>query len=142
MSIQDLLPSAVLGTVLTILAGCLSQTEQASSVIQEQELTSDIAREALLEMMRSEPGEELGWFDGDIPEAMAKMKTEELENGWFAWTGAFRFHPSKAIYTFVVRPRPGVRACVFEYQGTFVSKNGRWAATPPELVSTALQAGE
>ena len=73
---------------------------------------------------------------------MAKMKIEEDEDGWYAWTGAFRFNLSKAIYTFVVRPQPGVRACVFEHKGSFVNKEGRWSATPPELVSTALQADE
>jgi hypothetical protein len=93
-------------------------------------------------MMRSKPGRDLGWFDGDIPDEMAKMPIEEQENGWYGWTGAFRFNPSEATYTLVVRPRPGVRACLFEYKGSFVSKGRRWVATPPELVRTALQDGE
>jgi hypothetical protein len=70
------------------------------------------------------------------------MNIEEKQDGWYDWTGAFSFNPSKAIYTFVVRPRPDARACVFEYKGSFVKKGGRWVATPPELVSTALQTGE
>jgi hypothetical protein len=105
-------------------------------------LTPERAKAALLEMMRSKPGQDLGWFDGDIPDEMAKMTIEDEENGWYAWTAGFRFNPSKAIYTLVVRPRPGARACVFEYKGSFVNKEGRWSATPPELVSTALQTGE
>ena len=127
---------------MTVLAGCASQTEQPPSAVQEETLTPERAKEALLDMVRSKPGKELGWFQGDIPHEMAKMKIEEEEDGWYAWTGAFRFNTSKAIYTFVVRPQPGARACVFEYKGSFVNKEGRWSATPPELVSTALQAGE
>jgi hypothetical protein len=142
MSTRGLLPSVFLGAVMTVLAGCASQTEQPPSAVQEETLTPERAKEALLDMVRSKPGKELGWFQGDIPHEMAKMKIEEEEDGWYAWTGAFRFNTSKAIYTFVVRPQPGARACVFEYKGSFVNKDGRWAATPPELVSTALQAGE
>ncbi|MCI0379412.1 MAG: hypothetical protein L0215_17520 [Gemmataceae bacterium] len=93
-------------------------------------------------MMRSQAGKDLGWFKGDIPDEMAKMKIQEEKDGWYAWTGAFRFNPSKAIYTFVVRPRPGTRGSIFEYEGSFVTKDGGWVATPPKLVRTVLQAGE
>src|SRR5262245_27250715 len=134
--------AALLGAALSVLAGCASKTEQPPSAVQEETLTPERAKEALLEMLRSKPGKDLGRFDGGIADEMAKMKIEEDEDGWHAWTGAFRFNTSKAIYTFVVRPRPGARACVFEYKGSFVSKDGRWSATPPELVSTALQTGE
>jgi hypothetical protein len=142
MSLRSLLGSALLGAALNVLVGCSSQTAQTPSASQEQKLTPELAKEALLEMMRSKPGKDVGWFNGDIPEEMSKMKIETEEDGWYAWTGAFRFNPSKAIYTFVVRPQPGVRACVFEYKGSFVSNDGRWSATPPELVSSALQGGD
>src|SRR5258708_1657175 len=136
MSTRSFLPSVLLGAALSVLAGCASQMEQPPSAVQEETLTPERAKEALLEMIRSQLGKDLGWFQEDIPDEMAKMNIEEEEDGWYAWTGAFRFHPSKVIYTFVVRPRLGARACVFEYKGSFVNKEGRWAATPPELVST------
>jgi hypothetical protein len=142
MSLRCFLASTVLGAALSLLAGCSSQPEPAPSVWHEQKLTPEHAKEALLEMMRSKPGKDLAWFNGDVPHEMGKMKVEEEADGWYAWTGAFRFNPSKGIYTFVVRPQPEARACVFEYKGSFVSKDGRWSATPPELVSTALQPGK
>ena len=142
MSIRTLLPTAFLGAALSVLAGCSSRTEQPPSAVQEEALSPERAKEALLEMLRSKPGKDLGWFNGGISDEMAKMKIEESEDGWYTWIGAFRFNPSKLIYTFTVRPRRGVRACVFEYEGSFVHKDGRWSATPPELVQTKLQAGE
>ena len=142
MSIRGFLAPVIFSVASGICAGCSSQSDQSPSTLQEQPLTAERAKEALLEMIRSKEGKELGWFDGDIPEQMSKMNIVEGQDGWYDWTAAFSFNPSKAIYTFVVRPRPGARACLFEYKGSFVSKDGRWIATPPELVSTALQAGE
>jgi hypothetical protein len=142
MFLRRFFASALLGAALSFLAGCSSQTDQPPPASQEHKLTPKGAREALLEMMRSKPGKDLGWFNGDIPDETAKMKIEEQEDGWYAWTSAFRFNPVQAIYTFVVRPQRGFEACVFEYKGTFVNNDGRWTATPPELVSTALQAGK
>jgi hypothetical protein len=49
---------------------------------------------------------------------------------------------NSGAYLFTVRPRPGSRACTFEYTGTFAHREGNWVASPPELVRTALQAGE
>jgi hypothetical protein len=72
---------------------------------------------------------------------MSKMKIEEGEKGWYEWT-AYTFHPSQAVYRLLIQPKPGVRACAFEYSGSFVQKNGRWVATVPKLVTTALQPGE
>lgn len=108
----------------------------------QKKLTPEEAKEALLAMMRSKTGQELGWFKGNIPEEMAKLPIEKKENGWYAWTAAFHFKPSEAVYTFIVRPRPGARASVFEYKGSFMQKEGQWQATPPELVRAALQAGD
>lgn len=121
---------------------CSSQTVQPLPVSKEQKLTPEDAKEALLEMMRSKPGKDVGWFNGNVPEEMGKMKTKKLEDGWYGWTGAFRFHPAKAVYIFVAQPQPGVRACIFEYKGTFACEGGRWSPTPPELVQTTMQARE
>src|SRR5438128_7997949 len=75
-----------------------------------EKLTPEQAKEALLMMMRSKGGQDLGWFKGDIPDEMAKLKIEEEKDGWCAWTAAFRFNPTKGIYAFVVRPKSGARA--------------------------------
>lgn len=139
---RSFLPCAILCAALGFLADCSPQPKQPASVSKEQKLTPERAKQALLKMMRSKPGKDLGWFKGNIPNEMAKMKMEEEKDGWYAWTGAFHFNPAKAIYTFVVSPRPGVRACVFEYEGSFARKDGGWSATPPKLVGTALQAGD
>jgi hypothetical protein len=96
----------------------------------------------LLEMMRSKPGKDLGWFKGDVTDKMSEMTIEEEEEGWYRWTGAFQFNPSKAIYVFVVRPRPGAPVCTFEYKGSFVKQGGRWFATVPKLVTTMMPAIE
>jgi hypothetical protein len=141
MSRRGFLASVVLGVAVTAGPGCTPPPEQPTPPPQDQKLAPGRAKEALLEMMRSKPGQDLGWFDGDVPDKMSKMAVEEQEDGWYSW-GAFRFHPAQAIYTFVVQPAPGVRACAFAYRGSFESQEGRWVATPPQLVSTALQAGE
>jgi hypothetical protein len=118
-----------------------AHSEQLATDSKEDKLTPERAKEALLKMIRSKAGEDLGWFEGDIPDEMAKMKIEEENDGWYAWTGAFSFNPSKASYRFVVRPRPGARACMFEYEGSFGLDKGAWFATQPKLLRTAMQSG-
>jgi hypothetical protein len=111
--------------------------------VDEGKLAPDIAKRALLEMMRSEPGKKFGWFEGDLPEKMSKMEISEMkmasgEHGWYAWS-VFHLNSTKEIYTFTIRPREGVKACAFTYEGKFQKKNGVWTASVPKLVSTALQ---
>jgi hypothetical protein len=139
---RTIFAAALLGAALPLSGACSPPPEPAAEAGQPPTLTPERAKEALLAMMQTKAGKSLGWFKGDIPQRMAKMPIEKGEDGWYTWTGAFIFHPAKAIYTFAVRPRPGVRACSFEYKGSFVRKDGRWIATAPELVQTALQAGE
>lgn len=105
-------------------------------------LTPEQAKEALLRMMRSKEGKEIEWFKGDIPDQMAKLKIEEEQDGWHRWTGAYRINPAKAVYSLIIRPEPGARACIFEYEGSFASKEGVWIATPPKLIRTILQSGK
>jgi hypothetical protein len=134
---------AVRSAVLCLASGFLTAcTSPAGAGSKDAALSPEGAKEALLQMMRSKAGQDLGWFKGDVPDEMAKMRVEEEKDGWFAWTGAFRFNPFKGVYTLVVRPKPGVRASVFEYEGSFVRKDGTWSATPPRLVRSALQPGD
>jgi hypothetical protein len=123
-------------SIPTALAG------QGQPTSKEQKLTADGAKAALLQMMRSDAAKDLGWFNGNVPNEMAKMTIEEEKDGWYAWTAAFRFNPSKALYTFVVRPQLGLRACTFEYRGSFVWKDGAWSAAAPKLVTTSLESGQ
>src|SRR5204863_3944146 len=134
--------SLVACAALGAFAACAPPPEPPTTAAQELILTPERAKAALLDMMRSKAGRDLGWFDGNAPDEMAKMKIEEKEDGWYAWTGAFRFHASRAVSSFVVLPQPGVRACAFEYDGTFTVKDRCWVASPPKLVSTAIQDGK
>jgi len=136
----SLLPVLFAGALVG-LAGCAPEDEPPPAATQQEQLTPERAKAALLAMMRTKPAMDLGWFEGNVVGDMSKMEIEKQEDGWYAWTGAFTFQPAKALYHFVVRPAPGARGCMFEYNGTFIRKDGHWVATPPTLVSTALQAG-
>jgi hypothetical protein len=118
---------------LATLTAWATRPEESADAPPEQELTPNVAKEALLKMMRSEPGRKLVWFKGDIPQEMAALEIQNEEDGWSRWTGAFQFNVSKAIYTFTVQPRPGFRACTFDYGGSFVCEHGRWVASSPRL---------
>jgi hypothetical protein len=142
MAARNFLLCAAFCAALGFLANSSSHAEHPACVSKKQKLTPERAKQALLKMIRSKPGKQLGWFKGNIPREMAKLKIKREKEGWYAWTGAFRFNPTKTIYTFVVRPRPGFRACAFKYRGSFVRKHRHWAATPPKLVSAALHSGE
>src|SRR5262245_13974077 len=124
--------------VSAVFAGCEAPPEPPTTAAQQLTMTPQRAKTALLEMMCSKAGQDIGWFKGDVPDEMAKMNIEEEEDGWYAWGGAFRFHPSRAVYSFVVHPQPGVLACVCVFEGTFEIKDGKWTASPPKLVSRAL----
>lgn len=137
-----MLRSTLCWMALIALYGCASRPELPPADAQDEKLTPERAKVALLEMMRSKEGKELGWFGGDAPDEMAKMPIAEEADGWFTWTAAFRFNPSRETYTFVVRPKPGSRACMFEYEGTFAKTDGKWAAAKPKLVRTVLESGE
>jgi hypothetical protein len=122
------------------LFGCMQTIEPPMSG-QESVLTPEQAKQALLAMMRSKPGQDLGWFDGDVPDEMAKMKVEPAEEGWYSWTGGVRFRPSESIYVITIQPQDDAQACTFEYEGQFMMKEGQWSASPPRLVSAAMPAG-
>src|SRR4051794_3452937 len=105
---------------LTWVAISFSPAGQADSDSKEHKHFPESAKDALLKMMRSKAGKDLGWFNDSIADEMAKIGIEAEKDGWYAWTAAFRFNLAKTSYTLVVRPKPGARACVFEYEGSFV----------------------
>jgi hypothetical protein len=121
---------------------CFLQADQSGQGSRDQQLTPKEAKAALLKMMRSRVGQELGWFKGDVPDQMEKIPIAEENEGWYAWTAGFRFNPSRAIYTLVIRPQPDARACVFEYEGVFVLKDKAWSASQPKRIRAALQPGK
>src|ERR1043166_668055 len=93
---------------------CSSQDKQLPVSESQQELTPEVAKEALLEMMKTDRAKKLGWFDEDVPAKMREMTIEKEADGWYAWT-AFRFNLEKASYVLMVQPQSDVRACTFEY---------------------------
>jgi hypothetical protein len=133
--------SAIIVVVGFAQLSCSSKDKPLPATESEQELTPEIAKETLLEMMKTDRAKKLGWLDGDVPEKMKEMKIEKEADGWYAWT-AFRFNLEKTRYVLVVHPQPDARACTFEYTGSFVKTEGRWEATAPELVSAGLQTGK
>jgi hypothetical protein len=141
MPLSIFLWSAILSAACTFNALTVLQAREPLSNFKEEKLSPELAKEALLDMMRSKALNDFGCFNSDITDEMAKMEIGKEKDGWYAWTAAFRFNPSKAIYTFVVRPVPGARACAFEYKGSFVRNEGAWSATQPQLVRTVLQRG-
>lgn len=117
------------------------RSRRCASVVEAPILTPALARDALLDMMQSPRGREFGWFEPEIVTAMSRMKIVEEADGWHSWS-AYRVKPAERVYTLIIAPQPGARACLFEYKGAFELDNGRWTATLPELVSAALQPGK
>jgi hypothetical protein len=105
----------------------------------KRQITPDQAKNALLEIMRTQPKVFVNRFD---VEEWSKAELERLEAGWFAWGGSFRIKPSEAIYIITIRPAPEAKACTFEVQGSFVLDGGRWIAQPPSKMLSAALGGE
>jgi uncharacterized protein (TIGR03067 family) len=116
----------------------------------EPELTPEVAKQALLRMMRSKPGKALGFFGTELVDEMAKIDFEKKKDGYH-WTGAYRFNlnPGKrTTYKLFVslrddapplRPHPkGYLIHLRVYQGSFEMNDGRWIATVPKYKYTLL----
>jgi hypothetical protein len=128
-----------LAALLGVLVGCSPDAEsvpKSTEVVREPVLTAKLAKEALLEGMRSK---ELPRFDAD---EWAKVPVQEAENGWYDFGGVFRINPSTKKYTMVIRPPPDVRACTFTFEGEFVLQRGRWLAGSAKVISSALGGGK
>jgi hypothetical protein len=105
------------------------------------DLTPADCKQALLEMMRSKPGQALGFFPKKLVDEMEKVAVEK-KKGEYHWTGAYRFNPpQKATYVLFVgirddlpplEPHPkGYLIHLRVYQGSIERKDGRWIATVP-----------
>jgi uncharacterized protein (TIGR03067 family) len=112
------------------------------------ELTPDACKQAILDMMRSKPGQALGFFEAKLVDEMEKMPVEK-KKGEYHWTGAYRFRPPKdrAYELFVslgddrppLRPHPkGFLIGLRVFEGTFEMRDGRWVATVPTYKYTLL----
>jgi hypothetical protein len=140
--------TAVFGLAVLMPSGCSrgvdappAATPPDSVAAPEQRvLTAELCKAALLELMRKRPEGLVNRFNPDEWSAAAVVQNEE---GWYDFGSAFRIQPSKAIYVLTVMPSPDVRACIVEWQGSFIFENGQWVALPPtELLSAALQRGK
>jgi hypothetical protein len=134
------IPTYILAALFVgVSTGCSSDAEtnpaNSAEVVREPILTAELAKEALLERMRSK---EFSHFDAD---EWAKVLVEKAENGWYYFGGVFRINPSTRKYTYEIRPRPGVRACTFTFEGDFVLRQGKWVAGPSKEISSALGGG-
>jgi hypothetical protein len=132
MSFRTLVLSVIAIASLGVVPGSSSVPPLSTATLQNDSLTPELAKEALLELMRSKPGGDLSRFD---PDEWAKVGLSAAEFGWYHFGGVFGLNPSKGIYTLTIRPRPGVRACIFTAEGKFVREQGKWRALPPEVSS-------
>jgi hypothetical protein len=83
-SVVPVLMAAVLGCNLL----CAAEPGKA-------ELTPEACKKALLEMMRSKPGQALGFFDKKLVDEMEKIPIEKKKDEYH-WTGAYRFLPRES----------------------------------------------
>jgi hypothetical protein len=116
----------------------------------EPELTPEVAKQALLQMMRSKPGKALGFFAKELVDEMAKLDVEKKKNEYH-WTGDYRWsaNPGKrTTYALFVslrddvpplRPHPkGFLIHLQVYRGSFAMNDGHWIATVPKYECTLL----
>jgi hypothetical protein len=111
------------------------------------ELTPTMCKKALLEMMRSKPGQDLALFDKQLVDEMEKLDVEKLREE-YQWTGAYRFQSNKATYVLfvsLVDDRPPLKLHpkghlihLRVFHGSFEMKDGRWVATIPKYQYTLL----
>jgi uncharacterized protein (TIGR03067 family) len=129
-----------------VLPHCRIEITAESNV--EPELTPEVAKQALLEMMRSKPGKALGFFTKELVDEMAKMDVEKNKDE-YRWTGAYRWNPNpgkRTTYVLFVslrddapplRPHPkGYLIHLRVYQGSFEPTDDGWIATVPKYKYT------
>src|SRR5262245_28648853 len=74
-----------------LLAACVGCTTKPNEQPVSDSLTPEQAKAALLAMMRSPGGQEVLWFRGEAPDAMAKLSVTVEEDGWCSWS-SYRFN--------------------------------------------------
>jgi uncharacterized protein (TIGR03067 family) len=80
---------AAINELQKVLPHCRIEITAESNV--EPELTPEVAKQALLEMMRSKPGKALGFFNKELVDEMAKRDVEKKKDK-YRWTGAYRWN--------------------------------------------------
>jgi hypothetical protein len=94
------------------------------------ELTPEVARSALIELIRSGSSKDLEDFP--LEKYLHSPVEKAFEPGW-RW-GWFHFEVQRNKYDYCSsRGR-----CDFMYEGTFELQGGRWVATPPQCTSIAM----
>jgi hypothetical protein len=112
------------------------------------ELTPEACKKALLEMMRSEAGRALEFFDKDLVDKMEKVEVKKGKEEYH-WTGAYRFDPAKkktyVLFVSIIDGRPpllphpkGYLIHLNVYEGSFEVQGGRVVATVPKYKYTLL----
>jgi hypothetical protein len=122
---------------LGLLPGCSSDSRSSAS---EPVLTAELAKDALLDRMRSKAG--LPYINRFDTENWAKVEIRAGKDGSYDFGGLFRINPSKKTYTMLIRPRSGVKACSFEFRGEFIFREGKWLADSPKESRSALERGD
>lgn len=127
--------SVVVLITCTILSGCWTQKEQQrapeepgvaggepvkdQAPLQEQELTPELARAALVEFVRRDPKAFEGIFDPKV----ASAEETEKRLGWFT------ISVTRKSFGLNLTPRPeSLPACTIDYRGKFTFRDGRWQA--------------
>src|SRR5262245_15739031 len=72
------------------------------------QLTPELAKQALLGLMRTETGKPFDVFKGEFFERMAKIAIEKREDGKYRWTGVCTLDPAARTYRLFI-PRPEER---------------------------------
>lgn len=111
-------------------AGC-SRSGHAPSVARSNEppavFTSDQARQAVLDLIRSQPNAFIGSPD---PDRLQKLPLEERADGKYAF-GAFVVDlPNQRYSADIGHDAPEL----YSYNGSFVIRDGRWIASEPEVM--------
>ena len=113
------------------------------------ELTPEVAKQALMNLLRTNPIREKGGITSEIRGLMCNAPLEHKGNGKFHWTGICTFDLTKNRFTLFMpwsdRLREFARpdfnelyVLVAVFEGSFEYQCGRWIATNPEYKHTLL----
>ena len=107
-------------------------------VTMPQRLTPDVAKEALIALVRSRDAGNLC----NLPlDKLANVPPEKDEEGKFVWWGPIKVDLEGRKYRYARGSGLGGRVCRMHYAGSFELNDGKWVALPPQLMMTSLGAG-